>query len=101
MLVGKITGVTGPLGITQILSRGYRNRDQRITIYESYRPTLAVQLTPIPALDGSRLIFAGIEAVTGKPIDPDKESLIHFVGFFLLMVLFVVITYKDILRLIR
>ncbi len=59
-----------------------------------------INLLPIPALDGSRLLFAGIEAIRGKPIDPDKESFVHFIGFFLLMILFVVITYKDILRLI-
>jgi regulator of sigma E protease len=60
-----------------------------------------MNLMPIPALDGSRLLFTGLEAIRGKPIDPEKEGLVHFVGFFLLISLFAVITYKDILRLIR
>ncbi len=104
MLVGKIAPeVTGPLGITQILGEAARTGiGELLYLLGSLSANLGLfNLLPIPALDGSRLIFAGIEAVTGKPIDPDKESLIHFVGFFLLMVLFVVITYKDILRLIR
>lgn len=58
-------------------------------------------LLPIPALDGSRLIFLGIEAVRRRPIDPNRESMVHFVGFALIMVLMLVVTYNDILRLVR
>ncbi|MCD1257782.1 RIP metalloprotease RseP [Paenibacillus athensensis] len=58
-------------------------------------------LLPIPALDGSRLLFMGVEALRGKPIDPNRESMVHFVGFALLMVLMVAVTYNDILRLIK
>ena len=58
-------------------------------------------LLPIPALDGSRLMFIGYEAVRGKPVSPNKESLIHFIGFALLMLLMLVVTYNDIMRLIR
>ncbi|MBD1371479.1 RIP metalloprotease RseP [Hazenella sp. IB182357] len=56
-------------------------------------------LLPIPALDGSRLVFIGIEAVRGKPISPNREGMVHFVGFALLMVLMLVVTYNDIMRL--
>jgi len=56
-------------------------------------------LLPIPALDGSRLVFLGIEGVRGKPIDPEKENFIHFVGFVLMMLLIVVVTYQDINKL--
>jgi regulator of sigma E protease len=55
-------------------------------------------LLPIPALDGSRLVFIGIEAVRGRPIHPNKESLVHFVGFALLMVLMLLVTYNDIVK---
>ncbi|MEK3882175.1 RIP metalloprotease RseP [Paenibacillus sp. PL2-23] len=58
-------------------------------------------LLPVPALDGSRLIFLGLEAVRRKPIDPNKESMVHFVGFAMLMLLMVAVTYNDILRLVR
>ncbi|MFD0869153.1 RIP metalloprotease RseP [Paenibacillus residui] len=58
-------------------------------------------LLPIPALDGSRLVFLGIEAVRGKPVDPNRESLVHFIGFAMLMLLMIAVTYNDILRLIK
>ncbi|RAL26325.1 RIP metalloprotease RseP [Thermoflavimicrobium daqui] len=55
-------------------------------------------LLPIPALDGSRLIFIGIEAIRGRPIHPNKENLVHLAGFALLMVLMLVVTYNDIMK---
>ena len=53
-------------------------------------------LLPLPALDGGRLLFVLIEAVRGKPIDPEKEGIVHFVGFALLLLLMIVITIKDV-----
>ncbi|WP_159884331.1 RIP metalloprotease RseP [Paenibacillus puerhi] len=58
-------------------------------------------LLPVPALDGSRLVFLALEAVRGKPVDPSRESLVHFVGFAMLMLLMIAVTYNDILRLIK
>lgn len=55
-------------------------------------------LLPIPALDGSRIIFLFIEILRGKPIDPEKEGFIHFMGFVLLIGLMIVVTYSDIIR---
>ncbi len=55
-----------------------------------------INLLPLPALDGGRLMFIGLEAVRGKPIDPQKEGIVHFVGFALLMVLMLVVTWNDI-----
>ncbi|MEQ6375361.1 RIP metalloprotease RseP [Bacillaceae bacterium S4-13-56] len=57
-----------------------------------------VNLLPLPALDGGRLLFIGFEAVRGKPIDPQKEGLVHFIGFALLMLLMIVVTWNDIQR---
>ena len=37
-----------------------------------------LNLLPIPALDGSRIIFAGIESLRGRPLEPEKENMIHF-----------------------
>ena len=56
-------------------------------------------LLPIPALDGSKLVFLTIEGLRGKPIDPDKENMVHFVGFVLLMALLILITFQDLQRL--
>ncbi|MCS1351297.1 RIP metalloprotease RseP [Mechercharimyces sp. CAU 1602] len=58
-----------------------------------------LNLFPIPALDGSRLIFLGLEGIRRKPIDPNKESMVHFVGFALLMIFMIAVTYNDIMRL--
>ena len=58
-----------------------------------------INLLPLPALDGGRLIFLFIEAIRRKPIDPQKEGIVHFIGFVLLMILSVFIIYKDIITL--
>ncbi|TCO79907.1 RIP metalloprotease RseP [Marinisporobacter balticus] len=57
-----------------------------------------VNLLPIPALDGGRLVFLMIEGLTGKPLDPEKEGFVHFTGFVLLMGLMLFMVYKDIVR---
>ncbi len=56
-------------------------------------------LFPIPALDGSRIMFLGLESLRGRPVDPSKENFIHMVGFGLLLLLVVFVTYNDILQL--
>lgn len=55
-------------------------------------------LLPIPALDGSRILFSFIELFRGKPINPEKEGFIHFVGFIFLIILMILVTYKDFIK---
>lgn len=55
-----------------------------------------MNLLPLPALDGGRLLFFAYEAIRGKPIDKQKEGIIHFVGFALLMLLMIAVTWNDI-----
>ncbi|HEY2420953.1 MAG TPA: RIP metalloprotease RseP [Neobacillus sp.] len=57
-----------------------------------------MNLLPIPALDGGRLMFFAVEAVRGKPVDRQKEGMVHFIGFALLMLLMLVVTWNDIQR---
>jgi regulator of sigma E protease len=57
-----------------------------------------MNLLPIPALDGGRLMFFAIEGLRGKPIDKQKEGMVHFIGFALLMLLMLVVTWNDIQR---
>jgi len=57
-----------------------------------------MNLLPIPALDGGRLMFFVVEALRGKPIDRQKEGMVHFIGFALLMLLMLVVTWNDIQR---
>ncbi len=59
-----------------------------------------MNLLPIPALDGGRLVFLFLEALRRKKIDPEKEGYVHFIGFALLMALMVFVLYNDIRRLI-
>ncbi len=57
-------------------------------------------LLPIPALDGCRFLFLVIEAIRRKPLKPEVEGIVHLVGFGLLMVLMLVVTFGDISKLI-
>src|SRR5699024_2419270 len=93
--------LSGPVGIydftDQVVQTGFMN-------FMTWTALLSVNLgivnlVPLPALDGGRLLFVGIEAVRGKPIDPQKEGIVHFIGFALLMLLMIVVTWNDIQRL--
>ncbi|WP_050181416.1 RIP metalloprotease RseP [Domibacillus robiginosus] len=57
-----------------------------------------MNLLPLPALDGGRLLFFLYEAVRGKPVDRRMEGMVHFVGFALLMLLMIMVTWNDIQR---
>ncbi len=59
-----------------------------------------INLLPLPALDGGRLLFLIIEAIRRKPVPPEKEGMVHAVGMALLLGLFVLLTYRDIARLV-
>lgn len=101
MITGKIPAdVGGPVMIAQVIGEGAH---QGLANLLSLTGVLSIQLGlinlfPIPALDGSRLIFLLIEGVRGKPLQAEKENMIHLVGFVLLMALMIAVTYKDILR---
>jgi regulator of sigma E protease len=55
-----------------------------------------LNMLPIPALDGGRIIFALVEMVRRKRIPPEKEALVHFAGFALLIALMVLVTFVDV-----
>jgi regulator of sigma E protease len=102
MVTGKIPAEgAGPIGM--IVMVGEVARTGVINLL-TFAAIISIQLglfnlLPIPALDGSKLIFFAIEAVRGRPVDPEKESFVHFLGFVLLMVFMVLITFKDLQRL--
>ena len=58
-----------------------------------------MNLLPIPALDGGRLLFYIVEAIRGKRINEELEGRVHLIGFALLMALMVVIMFNDIRKL--
>ena len=57
-----------------------------------------MNLLPLPALDGGRLVFLVVEAIRRKPVNRQVEGMIHFAGLMLLMALMVVVMYNDILK---
>ena len=59
-----------------------------------------MNLLPIPALDGGRLVFLVIEAIRGKRVSEDKEGMVHFIGLLCLFVLMILIMFNDIRKLI-
>ena len=58
-----------------------------------------MNLLPIPALDGGRILFLIIEKIKGSKVDVKVENTIHTIGFALLMILMLVITFNDIIKL--
>ena len=57
-----------------------------------------MNLLPLPALDGGRLVFLVAEAIRRKPVNRQVEGMIHFAGLMLLMALMVIVMYNDILK---
>lgn len=105
-IVQMVTGraapdVVGPLGIIQIVGEVARTGlFNLVSLAAIISINLGlINLLPIPALDGSRLMFLAAEAVRGRPVDPHKESFIHFIGFTVLILLMILIAYRDLVRL--
>ncbi len=95
-----IDALSGPVGIYQSTDMVAQNG---IFYLMRWAGMLSINLgimnlLPIPALDGGRLLFFAVEAIRGKPIDRQKEGMIHFLGFALLMLLMLVVTWNDIQR---
>ena len=57
-----------------------------------------LNLLPVPALDGGRLVFLLLEVIRGKPVPPEKEGMVHFIGLMFFMVLMVVIFFNDLVN---
>ena len=95
-----LNDVVGPVGIVGEINRAVQSGIQDV-IYFAIVITLnlgIINLIPFPALDGGRLVLLIVEGLRGKPIDAQKEGYIHFVGFVLLMILMILVTFKDIAR---
>jgi len=96
-------GVAGPIGIVNIGSGAVASGIiSTIILTALISINLAIiNLVPIPGLDGGRLLFIIIEGVRGKPISEKFATRVTIVGFALLITLMLVISYHDIIRLIR
>ncbi len=104
---GPDPGITGPVGIAQVTGEiaeeipniGFSPMFEFVALISISLGI--VNLLPIPALDGGRLLFVGIEwARRGKRISPQREGFVHMVGFALLIGLIVAMSYRDIVRII-
>ena len=104
-----VRDLSGPVGVAQVVGEVYEEAStyglltvviNMLNIAILLSANLGVlNLLPLPALDGGRLVFLLIEALRGKPVPREKEAIVHFIGFALLMVLMVFVLYNDILRL--
>lgn len=98
--------VAGPVGIAvNVVGKTYESAKEygwqsvllsmlNITLMLSVNLGI-LNLLPIPALDGGRLVFLLVEVIRGKPIPPEKEGMVHFVGLMFFMVLMVFIFFND------
>jgi regulator of sigma E protease len=99
MITAQISAqVSGPVEIAKMVGRASNTGMLRLLELAALISVNLgfMNLLPIPALDGGRLVFLGLEVVRGKPIDPEKEGTAHMVGFALLILLLLVVTVKDI-----
>lgn len=99
---GSLASITGPVGIVKMVGdAGALGFVYLLGFTALISINLAViNLIPIPALDGGRLFFIIIEAVKRSPINPKFANTVNAVGLVLLLVLMVVVTYHDIMRLV-
>ncbi|MCS7217025.1 MAG: RIP metalloprotease RseP [Candidatus Bipolaricaulota bacterium] len=93
--------VSGPVGIAALLAEGLAAGPLVVLLLIAViSVNLALfNLLPIPALDGSRLLFALVELLTRRRVPPQVETLVHTLGFVLLLGLLILITARDLLRL--
>lgn len=97
--------VAGPVGIAVVSTSFLKNNLDAIMTYVYLVGTISLTLAvmnvlPIPALDGGRLLFLIIEAVTKKRVHPTTEKYVHAVGMIILLGLIVLITISDIRKFI-
>ena len=102
--------LSGPVGVVDAIGNTYdQAKSEGVLILWMNMLNMAVLLSanlgvmnllPLPALDGGRLVFLLAEAVRRKPVNRQVEGMIHFAGLMLLMALMVVVMYNDILKIL-
>lgn len=112
LILGKysVKDLSGPVGVVNVIGNTYEQSKEEGTFWVWMNMlNMAILLSanlgvmnllPIPALDGGRLIFILIEAIFRRPVNRKIEGMVHFAGFMLLMVLMVFVMYNDIMRLL-
>jgi len=98
---GLVFDVAGPVGIANIVGQSAKlgfNYLLNITAMLSLS-LAAINILPIPALDGGRIVFVVLEKILKKPVPMKYEQIAHTIGFVLLMTLIVVVTWRDVAKL--
>ena len=97
------TSIGGPVRIAQEVGRSAKSDWRQLAIFAAGLSVNLglLNLLPLPALDGGRILFLGYELLMGRPLDPKKEGLVHMAGMALLLALMLFITLKDVLPYIR
>lgn len=95
--------VSGPVGIVSAIGGAAKaGIDALLFLAALISINLGIfNLLPIPALDGSRIMFLIVEGIRRKPINPEKEGLVHMIGLALLILLMIFATFNDISRIIQ
>lgn len=100
LLRGKygIKDMSGPIGVIDVISDATKNGiyDVLVIVIIITINVGIFNLLPLPALDGGRIVFVILEAIRRKPVPPQAEGFVHFIGFALLMLLTLVVTFSDI-----
>jgi len=99
---GLLFDIAGPVGIATVVGQSAKlgfNYVLNITAMLSLSLT-AINILPIPALDGGRVLFIIIEKIIRKPVPMKYEQIAHTIGFVLLMLLVVVVTWRDVVRIL-
>jgi regulator of sigma E protease len=94
--------IAGPIGMGQVAATV---QDWGWGPYFSLAATISFalglfNLLPIPALDGGRAAFIVAELIRGRPVDPEKEAMVHIAGFAALMALIMLVAFHDIARIV-
>lgn len=104
LFTGKLSlnSLSGPIGIYTIVGESAKAGLLNIIYLIGYLSINVgfINLLPIPAFDGGRILFLIIEKIRRKPVSAKVENTIHSIGFILLMILMIMITYNDIIRFI-
>ena len=105
LITGKygIKDMSGPIGIvTAIGEASTYGLSSVLTLMTFITINVGIfNLLPLPALDGGRLVFLIIEGIRKKPVPPEKEGMVHFIGLAALMLLMLVVTFNDIVRIFQ
>ena len=108
MVTGRVgmDQMSGPVGIVSEVNNAVNSGSESWLYVLNLTALLTINLgvfnlLPIPALDGGRLLFMIIELIRRKAIPPEKEGIVHAIGFLLLIALIIAVSFNDIMRLIR